>query len=113
MRRWTTRSPRGKNTRTWPLLPSASACTSGRRTSSQNDLLQKDKETTMKHIATVALMLSLGVAGVYAQQKPVKMTFSGTAAASTIKLQQPNTHTSEDNFAGNGALGPFTFRNIS
>ena len=35
----------------------------------------------MKHIATVALMLNLGVAGVYAQQKPVKMTFSGTAAA--------------------------------
>ena len=32
----------------------------------------------MKHIATVALMLNLGVAGVYAQQMPVKMTFSGT-----------------------------------
>src|SRR6266850_8483240 len=37
-----------------------------KETSSQNDLLQKDKETTMKHIATVALMLNLGVAGVYA-----------------------------------------------
>ena len=32
----------------------------------------------MKHIATMALMLTLGVAGVYAQQIPVKMTFSGT-----------------------------------
>ena len=67
----------------------------------------------MKHIATVALMLNLGVAGVYAQQKPVEMTFSGTAAASTINLQQANTHTGEENFAGNGTLGPFTFRNIS
>ena len=46
----------------------------------------------MKHIATVALMLNLGVAGVYAQQRPVKMTFSGTAAPSTINLQQPNTN---------------------
>jgi hypothetical protein len=45
----------------------------------------------MKHIATVALMLHLGVAGVYAQQKPVTLTFSGTAAPSTINLQQPNT----------------------
>src|SRR5882672_2709311 len=67
----------------------------------------------MKHIATVALMLNFGVAGIYAQQRSVKMTFSGTAAASTINLQQPNTHTGEENFAGNGTLGPFTFRNIS
>jgi hypothetical protein len=67
----------------------------------------------MKHIATVALMLNLGVAGIYAQQNPVNMTFSGTSASSTINLQQPNTQTGEDNFAGNGSLGPFTFRNIS
>ena len=66
----------------------------------------------MKHIATVALMLNLGVAGVYAQQKPVKMTFSGTGGPSTINLQQPDTNTSEDNFAGNGTLGSFTFRNV-
>jgi hypothetical protein len=67
----------------------------------------------MKHIATVALMLNLGVAGVYAQERPVKMTFSGTSAASTINLQQPGTHTGEDNFAGNGTLGAFTFRNVT
>jgi hypothetical protein len=66
----------------------------------------------MKHLATVALMLNLGVAGVYAQQKPVNMTFSGTSAASTINLQ-PNTTTGEDNLAGNGTLGPFTFRDIT
>jgi hypothetical protein len=66
-----------------------------------------------KQIATVALMLNLGVAGVYAQQRPVAMTFSGTAAASTINLQQPGANNSEENFAGNGTLGSFTFRNIS
>jgi len=31
----------------------------------------------MKHIASMTLMLTLGVAAVYAQEKPVKMTFSG------------------------------------
>lgn len=66
----------------------------------------------MKHLGTVALMLSLDVAAVYAQQ-PVKMTFSGTSGASAIDLkQQPNAGTGEDNFAGNGTLGQFTFRNI-
>ena len=65
----------------------------------------------MKHIATVALMLNLGVAGVYAQQKPVKMTASGTLEVSTINLQ-PNTNTDEQNLAGNGTLGRFTFREL-
>ena len=41
------------------------------------------------------------------------MTFSGTSAASTIDLQQPGTTNSEDNSAGNGTLGPFTFRVVS
>lgn len=66
----------------------------------------------MKHIATVALMLSLGAAGVYAQQRPVRMTFSGTAAASTVNLLVPGTNNSEDNTAGGGTLGLFTFRNV-
>jgi hypothetical protein len=66
----------------------------------------------MKHIATVALMFTLGVAGVYAQQKPVTMTFSGTSTPSTVNLQYPNTNNSEDNSAGDGTLGPFTFRNV-
>jgi hypothetical protein len=65
----------------------------------------------MKHIATVALMLNLGVAGVYAQQRPVKMMFSGTNVASTINLQ-PNTVTDEVVLAGNGTLGPFTYREL-
>jgi hypothetical protein len=45
----------------------------------------------MKHIATVALMLHLGVAGVYAQQRPVKMTFSGTLGDRPFNILQPNT----------------------
>src|SRR5260370_11629212 len=69
------------------------------------------KRQPMKHIATVALMLNLGVAGVYAQQRAVKMTFSGTLGPSTLSLQ-PNTHTDEQNLAGNGTLGPFTFREL-
>jgi hypothetical protein len=71
------------------------------------------KEKSMKHIATVALMFNLGVAGVYAQQRSVTMTFSGTSAPSTVNLQQPGTTTGEERFAGNGTLGNFTFRNIS
>lgn len=66
----------------------------------------------MKYIATVGLMLTLVAAGVYAQQEPVKMTFSGTAANSAINLQQPNSSMDEDNFAGDGTLGSFTVRNV-
>jgi hypothetical protein len=71
----------------------------------------------MKHIATVALMLNLGVAGVYAQKRPVKhdrpvkMTFSGSNVATTINLL-PGTVTDEQIVAGNGTLGPFTFREL-
>jgi len=71
------------------------------------------KEKSMKRIATVALMLNLGVASVYAQQSSVKMPFSGISAPSTINLQQPGTSTGEENYAGNGMLGQFTFGNIS
>jgi hypothetical protein len=66
----------------------------------------------MKYIAAIALMLNLGVASVYAQQHPVKMVFSGTAAPSTVNLQQPNTTNDEDNYAGNGTLGSFTYRDV-
>ena len=65
----------------------------------------------MKHIATVALMLNLGVAGVYAQHRPIKMTFSGSNVATTINLQ-PGTVTDEQIVAGTGTLGPFTFREL-
>ena len=65
----------------------------------------------MKHIATVALMLNFGVAGVYAQAIPVKMKSSGTNVPTTINLQ-PNTITDEHNSAGDGTFGPFTFREL-
>ena len=65
----------------------------------------------MKHIATVALMLNLGVASVYAQQDPVKMHYSGSNVATTINLQD-GTVTDEETLAGNGTLGPFTFREL-
>jgi hypothetical protein len=59
----------------------------------------------------VALMLNFGVAGAYAQQKHVKMTFSGTLEVSAINLQ-PDTNTDSENVAGDGTLGPFTFREL-
>jgi hypothetical protein len=65
----------------------------------------------MKNIAAVALMLQLGVAGIYAQERPVKMTFSGTNVATIINLQ-PDTVTDEQHSAGNGTFGAFTFREL-
>ena len=66
----------------------------------------------MKHLATVALMFNLGVAGVYAQQIHVNMTFSGSGAPSAMDLKNPNSNNVEENVAGNGTLGSFTFRDI-
>ena len=62
----------------------------------------------MKHIATVALTLNLGALSLYAQQEPVKMTFSGTVVPSAINLK-PNTNTDQVNLAGSGAGGQFTY----
>jgi hypothetical protein len=67
---------------------------------------------SMKHIASVALMLNLGVAGAYAQQKSVNMTFSGTSETSAFKLYS-GAGSSEDQFAGDGTLGSFTFRDLA
>jgi hypothetical protein len=73
----------------------------------------RKQKAQMKYIAAIALMLNLGVASVYAQHYPVKMVYSGTSGASAINLQQPGTQTGEEDFAGNGVLGPFTFLLIS
>jgi hypothetical protein len=67
---------------------------------------------SMKHISTVALMLNLGVAGIYAQQNPVRMTFSGNGAPNAIDLKHPGANTVEENVAGIGTLGSFTFRDL-
>ncbi|HEY1949166.1 MAG TPA: hypothetical protein VGG97_19315 [Bryobacteraceae bacterium] len=66
----------------------------------------------MKYIATMALMLSLGVANAYAHDRSVKMTSSGTATAGGVDLKIPNTTSGENDFAGNGNLGSYTFREI-
>jgi len=73
----------------------------------------RKQKAQMKYIAAIALMFNLGVASVYAQRDPVNMAYSGTSGPSAVNLQQPGTQTVEENFAGNGALGPFTFRIIS
>ncbi len=67
----------------------------------------------MKHITAMALMLTLGVGGLYARDKPVTMTFSGTAGPSAVNLQYLNAPASDYDFGGNGALGAFTFRSVS
>src|SRR5580700_7861632 len=68
--------------------------------------------TVSRTVVLAALMLNLGVASVYAQQYAVRMVFSGNGAHSPINLQRPNTNTGEENVAGNGTLGQFTFRNV-
>ena len=67
----------------------------------------------MKHIGIMALLLTLGVAGAYAQQQQVTMTFSGTGANGIVDLKQPGTGNVEENEAGNGTLGHFTLRIVS
>jgi hypothetical protein len=73
----------------------------------------RKQKAQIKYIAAMALMLTLGIATVYAQRYPVKMAYSGTSGASAIDLKQPGAANVEENFAGNGALGQFTFRLIS
>jgi hypothetical protein len=75
-------------------------------------MISSGKQAQMKRIASITLILNLGVAAIYAHDKPVKLTFSGTSAPSAIDLQQPNTSNDEDNFTGKGTLGPFTFRAV-
>jgi hypothetical protein len=66
----------------------------------------------MKRINTMALMLGLGVAGVHAQDIHVRMTFSGNGSPSAVDLKQPASNNVEENVAGNGTFGAFTFRDI-
>jgi hypothetical protein len=80
--------------------------------SSAEAALSGENMKSTKHILTVALLVNLGIAGAYAQQKSVKMTFSGTSEVSTFKLAS-GAGSSEDNFAGEGTLGSFTFRDLA
>ena len=65
----------------------------------------------MKNIATtMALMLTLGVAGILAQPATT-MTVSGSTVASTVSLG--GVVASEYQLVGNGAPGPITFRVVN
>ena len=66
----------------------------------------------MKRTAMMALIFGLGVASVYAQDIHVRMMFSGTGSSSAADLKQPASNNVEENVAGNGTLGSFTFRDI-
>jgi len=65
----------------------------------------------MKHIAALALMLSLSVASLCAHDRPVQMKFSGSMVPTSI-VMQPNTITDDELLTGDGALGPFTLRKL-
>jgi hypothetical protein len=56
-------------------------------------------------LAVLTMALALPAAA-----EQVKMTFSGTSEATASNLQQPNTISGEDDYAGTGTLGSFTFR---
>jgi hypothetical protein len=66
----------------------------------------------MKRIASMTLTLSLGVAGMYAQQRPVNGSFLGISVPSAVILV-PGAFNSEYNFAGNSPVGRFVFRTLS
>ena len=74
-------------------------------------IASRKQDTQMKYLSTIALMVNLAVASAYAQHQ-VKLVFSGTGAASPVDLKQPNASTAEENVAGHGSLGQFTFRDV-
>jgi hypothetical protein len=73
----------------------------------------------MRHLSTVALMLTLGIASLYGQRpaeehsgaSPVRMRFSGTTMSTTLAIA-PNTLNHESHVAGNSSLGPFTYHGL-
>ena len=85
------------------------ACTVGRRTKSHHDLLQKagDTDETPNNYGADAESRC---------GKRLRTTASrnddvfGQRWARAINLKQPNTNNGEQDLAGNGTLGPFTFR---
>ena len=73
----------------------------------------------MRHLTTVALVLTLGLASLYAQQPAeehsragrVRMRFSGSTMSTELALA-PNTLNHETHVAGHSSLGPFTYRGL-
>ena len=94
--------------RTWPLLLSPLAYTGGRR----NDLLPEKKELLMEKIATITLLLNLGIAAIHAQDRNVRMTFSGTIQATTL-IAQPASNTDKESLEGHGTFEPTPIGNFT
>lgn len=63
----------------------------------------------MKHLTILALALNFTIA--YAQQRPVRMSFSGSMIPTALNAQ-PNSVTDEELLAGTGSLGSFTLRKL-
>jgi hypothetical protein len=62
----------------------------------------------LKNLATMALILTFGVAAGYAQDDAVKMKSSGPEVVTAFNLQT-NTTTCEEKLTGDGSLGHFTY----
>jgi hypothetical protein len=66
-------------------------------------------------LTTVALMLTSGAQGLYAQDHAggwrVHMKFSGSIIATTLSIA-PDTLNHEEHLAGHSTLGPFTYRGL-
>lgn len=73
----------------------------------------------MRQLTTVALMLTLGIASLPAQQPAaqhagasrVRMSFSGSTMSTALAIA-PNTSNHESHVAGSGSLGAFTYRGL-
>ncbi len=61
--------------------------------------------------STQAVRAAGNAEGVDPHHRQVRMTFSGSFVPTTIDVQ-PDTITDEELLAGNGTLGPFTFRKL-
>jgi len=72
----------------------------------------KSKTTTNIYLLMAAMFLTMALAlPAAAEQVTVNMKVSGTSAGTPItNVLYPNTHNGEDDFAGNGPLGSFTYR---
>lgn len=65
----------------------------------------------MTRTALAALFLALAVSAASAEERPIRMKFSGSMVPTSIAMQEA-TITDEELLAGDGALGAFTFRKL-
>jgi hypothetical protein len=74
----------------------------------------KSRTITNIYLSLAAMFLTVALAlPAAAQQVTVNMKVSGTSAGTTItNVLYPNSFDAEDDFAGNGPLGSFTYRFI-